>query len=199
MPLSIVMPALEVTQENEHACFPLKKEGETVVKGEPVLVETDKAVLELDLPLDGILTRRQSARKQRRPGRRHNCVAGSTQRRLPQGSSSPDFAQSSPSCLATGTGYRASARLRPRWRNSRGGRTGGGRTNRRPSASALLAVGGIADRVVPANRQPAVRRMMTLDAIVRPSTSSKRRIHREDRPTLLSCEALVKFLCRTFD
>jgi pyruvate/2-oxoglutarate dehydrogenase complex dihydrolipoamide acyltransferase (E2) component len=37
--------------------FPgLKKEGETVVKGDSLLVETEKAVLEIDLPADGILT-----------------------------------------------------------------------------------------------------------------------------------------------
>ena len=53
---SIVMPALEMAQENGKLLAWRKKEGETVAKGEPLLeVETDKAVVEVEAPADGIL------------------------------------------------------------------------------------------------------------------------------------------------
>ncbi|MGA9039509.1 MAG: dihydrolipoamide acetyltransferase family protein [Terriglobales bacterium] len=57
MAFSVVMPALEMGQETGKLVAWRKKEGETVVKGEPLLeVETDKAVLEVEAPADGILT-----------------------------------------------------------------------------------------------------------------------------------------------
>lgn len=50
------MPALEMAQENGKLLAWRKKEGETVAKGEPLLeVETDKAVVEVEAPADGIL------------------------------------------------------------------------------------------------------------------------------------------------
>jgi pyruvate dehydrogenase E2 component (dihydrolipoyllysine-residue acetyltransferase) len=53
---SIVMPALEMAQENGKLLAWRKKEGEAVAKGEPLLeVETDKAVVEVEAPADGIL------------------------------------------------------------------------------------------------------------------------------------------------
>jgi pyruvate dehydrogenase E2 component (dihydrolipoamide acetyltransferase) len=53
---SIVMPALEMAQETGKLISWRKKEGEIVVKGEPLLdVETDKAVVEIESPADGIL------------------------------------------------------------------------------------------------------------------------------------------------
>jgi pyruvate dehydrogenase E2 component (dihydrolipoamide acetyltransferase) len=53
---SIVMPALEMAQESGKLIAWRKKEGETIVKGEPLLeVETDKAVVEVESPADGIL------------------------------------------------------------------------------------------------------------------------------------------------
>ncbi len=56
MALSIVMPALEMAQETGKLLSWLKKEGEQVKKGEPLLeVETDKAVVEVEAPGDGIL------------------------------------------------------------------------------------------------------------------------------------------------
>jgi pyruvate dehydrogenase E2 component (dihydrolipoamide acetyltransferase) len=56
MAISVVMPALELTQESGKLLAWRKKEGETVVKGEPLLeVETDKAVVEIEAPGDGIL------------------------------------------------------------------------------------------------------------------------------------------------
>jgi pyruvate dehydrogenase E2 component (dihydrolipoamide acetyltransferase) len=56
MAFSVVMPALEMAQETGKLVSWRKKEGETVVKGEPLLeVETDKAVLEVESPADGIL------------------------------------------------------------------------------------------------------------------------------------------------
>ncbi len=56
MAISVVMPALEMAQETGKVISWLKKEGETVAKGEPLLeVETDKAVMEIESPGDGVL------------------------------------------------------------------------------------------------------------------------------------------------
>jgi pyruvate dehydrogenase E2 component (dihydrolipoamide acetyltransferase) len=56
MAFSVVMPALEMAQETGTLLSWRKKEGESVSKGEPLLeIETDKAVLEVEAPADGIL------------------------------------------------------------------------------------------------------------------------------------------------
>ena len=56
MPFSVVMPALEMAQETGKLLAWRKKEGERVSKGEPLAeIETDKAVVELEAPADGIL------------------------------------------------------------------------------------------------------------------------------------------------
>src|SRR5262245_11665188 len=56
MATSVVMPALEMAQETGKIVSWLKKEGETVTKGEILLeVETDKAVVEIEATADGIL------------------------------------------------------------------------------------------------------------------------------------------------
>ena len=56
MAFSVVMPALEMAQETGKLIAWRKKEGESVSKGEPLLeIETDKAVVELEAPADGIL------------------------------------------------------------------------------------------------------------------------------------------------
>src|SRR3981189_315974 len=56
MAFSVVMPALEMAQETGKLVSWRKKEGDRVTKGEPLLeVETDKAVLEVEAPADGIL------------------------------------------------------------------------------------------------------------------------------------------------
>ena len=56
MALNVVMPALEMAQETGKILAWLKKEGEPVAKGEPLLeIETDKAVVEIEAPGDGIL------------------------------------------------------------------------------------------------------------------------------------------------
>jgi pyruvate dehydrogenase E2 component (dihydrolipoamide acetyltransferase) len=53
---NIVMPALEMAQETGKLLAWRKKEGEGVAKGEPLLdIETDKAVVEIESPADGIL------------------------------------------------------------------------------------------------------------------------------------------------
>ena len=50
------MPALEMAQETGKLIAWRKKEGEPVTKGEPLLeIETDKAVVEVEAPADGIL------------------------------------------------------------------------------------------------------------------------------------------------
>src|SRR2546426_1863523 len=56
MATSIVMPALEMAQETGKIVSWLKKEGETVSKGDVLLeVETDKAVVEVEATAEGVL------------------------------------------------------------------------------------------------------------------------------------------------
>jgi len=56
MAISVVMPALEMAQETGKLLAWRKKEGEPITKGEPLLeIETDKAVVEIEAPADGIL------------------------------------------------------------------------------------------------------------------------------------------------
>jgi pyruvate dehydrogenase E2 component (dihydrolipoamide acetyltransferase) len=56
MATSVVMPALELAQETGKLVAWRKKEGDSVSKGEPLLeVETDKAVVEIEAPADGVL------------------------------------------------------------------------------------------------------------------------------------------------
>jgi pyruvate dehydrogenase E2 component (dihydrolipoamide acetyltransferase) len=53
---NIVMPALEMAQENGKLIAWRKKEGDSVTKGAPLFdIETDKAVVEIECPADGIL------------------------------------------------------------------------------------------------------------------------------------------------
>jgi pyruvate dehydrogenase E2 component (dihydrolipoamide acetyltransferase) len=56
MAISIVMPALEMAQETGKIISWLKKEGDSISKGEPIAeIETDKVVLELEAVADGEL------------------------------------------------------------------------------------------------------------------------------------------------
>jgi pyruvate dehydrogenase E2 component (dihydrolipoamide acetyltransferase) len=56
MAVSIVMPALEMAQETGKIISWLKKEGDSIAKGEAIAeIETDKVVLELEATADGIL------------------------------------------------------------------------------------------------------------------------------------------------
>src|SRR5262245_43371365 len=56
MATSVVMPALEMAQETGKIVSWVKKQGETVAKGEVLLeVETDKAVVEIEATADGVL------------------------------------------------------------------------------------------------------------------------------------------------
>jgi pyruvate dehydrogenase E2 component (dihydrolipoamide acetyltransferase) len=56
MAVSIVMPALEMAQETGKIISWLKKEGDSIAKGEPIAeIETDKVVLELEATADGVL------------------------------------------------------------------------------------------------------------------------------------------------
>ena len=57
MPVKVVMPALEMAQETGKLVSWMKKEGQAVAKGEPLLeIETDKAVMEIEAPGDGVLS-----------------------------------------------------------------------------------------------------------------------------------------------
>ncbi len=56
MPISVVMPALEMAQDTGTLVSWRKKEGEAVTKGEILLeIETDKAVVEVEALADGVL------------------------------------------------------------------------------------------------------------------------------------------------
>src|ERR1700761_7796974 len=56
MAVSIVMPALEMAQETGKIISWLKKEGDSIVKGDPIAeIETDKVVLEVEASADGVL------------------------------------------------------------------------------------------------------------------------------------------------
>src|SRR4029077_238125 len=56
MAISVVMPALEMAQETGKLLSWFKKEGEAVAKGERLLeILTEKMVVELEAPADGIL------------------------------------------------------------------------------------------------------------------------------------------------
>jgi pyruvate dehydrogenase E2 component (dihydrolipoamide acetyltransferase) len=56
MAFSVVMPALEMAQETGKLIAWRKQEGDRVTEGEPLLdIETDKAVMEVEAPADGIL------------------------------------------------------------------------------------------------------------------------------------------------
>lgn len=56
MATSVVMPALEMTQESGRLVAWLKREGESVEKGEPLMeVETDKVTIEIEATDSGIL------------------------------------------------------------------------------------------------------------------------------------------------
>ncbi len=56
MATSVIMPALEIAQETGRLVSWLKREGETVTKGEPLMeIETDKVTVEIEAPEFGIL------------------------------------------------------------------------------------------------------------------------------------------------
>jgi pyruvate dehydrogenase E2 component (dihydrolipoamide acetyltransferase) len=56
MAVSVVMPALELAQETGKIISWLKKEGDPIKKGEPLLeIETDKITFEVEAPEDGVL------------------------------------------------------------------------------------------------------------------------------------------------
>src|SRR5579864_6315 len=56
MALSVVMPALELAQETGKILSWIKKEGDSITKGEPLLeIETDKITFEVEAPGDGVL------------------------------------------------------------------------------------------------------------------------------------------------
>ncbi len=56
MAKNVIMPALEMAQESGVLVNWLKKEGESVTKGEPLMeIETDKVTVEIEAPASGIL------------------------------------------------------------------------------------------------------------------------------------------------
>ena len=56
MAVSVVMPALELAQETGKILSWIKKEGDPITKGEPLVeIETDKITFEVEAPADGVL------------------------------------------------------------------------------------------------------------------------------------------------
>jgi pyruvate dehydrogenase E2 component (dihydrolipoamide acetyltransferase) len=56
MATSVIMPALEMTQESGRLVSWLKRDGDSVTKGEPLMeIETDKVTIEIEAPASGIL------------------------------------------------------------------------------------------------------------------------------------------------
>jgi len=54
--ISVVMPALELAQETGKILSWIKKEGDSITKGEPLVeIETDKITFEVEAPADGVL------------------------------------------------------------------------------------------------------------------------------------------------
>ena len=81
MAISVVMPALEMAQETGKLLSWRKKEGEKVTKGEPLLeIETDKVVVEIEAPGDGILAGVTAHEGDEIPGGPDDCLAGAARR-----------------------------------------------------------------------------------------------------------------------
>ena len=56
MPTNVIMPALEMAQETGKVVHWLKRPGDTVRKGEPIVeIETDKVTVEIEAPASGVL------------------------------------------------------------------------------------------------------------------------------------------------
>src|SRR3989442_8290473 len=56
MPTNIIMPALELAQEPGKVVHWLKRPGDAVQKGEPIVeIETDKVTVEIEAPASGVL------------------------------------------------------------------------------------------------------------------------------------------------
>ncbi|HEY9153198.1 MAG TPA: biotin/lipoyl-containing protein, partial [Anaerolineales bacterium] len=56
MATNVIMPALEMAQESGVLVSWLKRDGETVAKGEPLMeIETDKVTVEIESPASGTL------------------------------------------------------------------------------------------------------------------------------------------------
>jgi len=56
MPANVIMPALELAQETGKVLRWLKRPGDTVAKGEPIVeIETDKVTVEVEAPAAGVL------------------------------------------------------------------------------------------------------------------------------------------------
>jgi len=89
MAFSVVMPALEMAQETGKIISWLKKEGDSITKGQPLLeVETDKAVVEIESARGWRFGGSEIQRRRCRAGRCDDCLdsrAGrtGTRRRLP--------------------------------------------------------------------------------------------------------------------
>src|SRR6266567_7567900 len=62
MATDVILPALGMSQDTGKIIQWLKREGERVAKGEPLVeIETDKATVEIEAPADGVLARVSAA------------------------------------------------------------------------------------------------------------------------------------------
>ena len=150
MAVSVIMPALEMAQETGKVISWKKKEGERVSKGESLLeVETDKAVVEVESPGEGILCgvkAREGAvipvgqniawllqpgeavpaeTAQAQTGRRTDSACGTSSgsgggcNRIRRADGSQNLAEGAPPSQGTRRGHRSLARIGRRRRNPR--------------------------------------------------------------------------------
>jgi pyruvate dehydrogenase E2 component (dihydrolipoamide acetyltransferase) len=91
MPTDVIMPALGLAQETGKVVRWLKAEGDTVVKGEPLMeVETDKVTVDVEAPADGTLAAVTAAEGQDVPVGRTIALI------LASGEAAPEAAQLEP-------------------------------------------------------------------------------------------------------
>jgi pyruvate dehydrogenase E2 component (dihydrolipoamide acetyltransferase) len=83
MAIKFGMPSLGHTMEKGKIIEWLKQEGETLAKGEPmVVIETDKVVTEVEAPTDGVLVRIVVGQEEERPIGATLALLGSPGERL---------------------------------------------------------------------------------------------------------------------
>jgi len=141
------MPALGMAQETGKLIQWLKAAGDSVSKGEPLMeVETDKATVEIEAPATGILANVTAQPGDEVPVGQPIAVILSPLAKAQAGKLSPDD-------ISGGT-----------FTISNLGMYGVDAFNAivNPPQAAILAVGRVAERVVPVDGQPAVAPMITL-------------------------------------
>ncbi len=133
MATDVIMPALGMAQETGKLLRWLKADGDTIVKGEPLMeVETDKVTVEVEAPADGRLAAIRAAEGEDvqvgstvalilAVGEEAPAASEAAARRCRRrhGGSRPSSGSTSPRCRAPGRAERSSPRTSPRSAPSR--------------------------------------------------------------------------------